>query len=1513
MFGSQFISMNSYTFSRASSAPRTAMRNSLMAALLLMTLMVLTLMGSALHPAQAQTAKVLILNAASTPGDPTDGNDVKKKLMNTGRFAQVDLFLADQNTPTQAQLQQYDAVITFSFVQYADSKTLGDLLTDYANGGKRVVVATYAADPNNGRKTLGGRFASGGYSPFTSIPGGDLSGPRSLLVPDIANSPFLTGVKSFDGNEGSFRQSVGLAAGATQVAHWNDAASLPLVAYKRTGSAFVVGLNFFPPSSDTNKLNWNSATDGAALMANALLVSLSTAPTATTGPATGITATSATLNGSINPNGAATTAMFQYGLTTNYGNDVPITLNPADGTTAKSVFATVTDLTPLTTYHYRVTANNINGSRNGADATFTTNEKPSLIVTTNSDNSTPTDDLTSLREAINFANTKANAPNSVDNITFAIPTVAGEVQTIQLASNLPAITEAVTIDGYSQAGAKANTLAVGSDAIIKIEIRGNGTGNFDGLTLASAGSTIKGLSIGNCNSGINITGATGNVVSGNFIGVAADGSTVLPNVTGISIGGAPDNTIGGTNAAARNVISANFDNAIGISGKTATGNVVSGNYIGTSASGLTRLSSGKSGSSDSITVNGAPGNTIGGTSAAARNVISGQGTGAGVRIKDTTATGNVVSGNYIGLAADGTTVLPNGDGVILDNAPGNTVGGNSDGARNVISGNLGSGINIRNNAATGNTVIGNYIGVAADGATPRGNSTGILIGSAPNNTIGGTTAGARNVISGNNTSTNGSRGVTIGGAAATGNVVSGNYIGVAADGIAVIEGQIGVLINGAPNNTIGGTNTGAGNLISGHKFAAIDIIGGNTATGNNLRGNSITKNTRFGIDLNDDGATANDAGDADTGPNNLQNYPVILNVTNIGGNVQISGTFNSNATKDYVLDFYDNDVTLPNGYGEGKTLLGSLPVTADGTDKAFSLTLNNVNLKGGNFITATATRTSASDGTGALGDTSEFSLAKKFEFGPAPPESGLVVTTLSDIQASDGVTSLREAVDAANRDGGKDSPITFAVSGTIKLTGGELTLVSDGKVSITGPAKGITIVGDGKSRVFNIVSGADATITGVNITGGGNSAILNNSALTINNSALFNNTSGGNGGAILNNGTLTTTNTTIAGNSAQGNGGAIFNSPTATLSSLNSTIVGNVATAGGGIFKGKSLTLTNSIVVGNNGDNLSGVADAGGNNVTSGTNAAAGLDAAGLKDNGGPVQTIALTTRGTAVNAGDNALAAGLTTDARGAGFPRIVSSKVDVGAFESAFGNRAPSLNNATFSTSINVPFSQQLAGVDADGDSLSYSKASGTLPAGVTLSASGLLSGTPNVAGRYEFSVNVFDGTDTTVARFIIIVSSNADGIGPIITRAALNASYTRDEFANIVYRGTVRDVAPNGVTPSGVAQVTFQLRRNSDGFAYSGSESTGFTSNKDIGYFPAFLSEPTSNTAAARDYRRTFGANGFVPSANVLKPGAYSLVIVAKDNAGNFSVEVVPATITAATAPASSALRSDSAGNS
>ena len=104
-----------------------------------------------------------------------------------------------------------------------------------------------------------------------------------------------------------------------------------------------------------------------------------------------------------------------------------------------------------------------------------------------------------------------------------------------------------------------------------------------------------------------------------------------------------------------------------------------------------------------------------------------------------------------------------------------------------------------------------------------------------------------------------------------GNVVYGNLIGTNAAGTAGIANSgPGVRINGGSNNSIGGTAAGQGNTIAYNTDDGIQIESA-TSTGNVILGNSIFSNTGLGIDLNNNGVTANDAGDGDTGANNLQN------------------------------------------------------------------------------------------------------------------------------------------------------------------------------------------------------------------------------------------------------------------------------------------------------------------------------------------------------------------------------------------------------------------------------------------------------------------------------------------------------------------------------------------------------------------------------------------------------------------------------------------------------------------
>jgi hypothetical protein len=132
--------------------------------------------------------------------------------------------------------------------------------------------------------------------------------------------------------------------------------------------------------------------------------------------------------------------------------------------------------------------------------------------------------------------------------------------------SLPAITDTVIIDGYSQPGASPNTLAVGDNAVLKIELLRNGqTGSGLEIKGVSGGSVIRGLAINRFSEGVSIDGDTvGNRVEGNFIGTNPSGTIDEGNTDdGVNIfDGASENVVGGTTLAARNVISGNDIDAI---------------------------------------------------------------------------------------------------------------------------------------------------------------------------------------------------------------------------------------------------------------------------------------------------------------------------------------------------------------------------------------------------------------------------------------------------------------------------------------------------------------------------------------------------------------------------------------------------------------------------------------------------------------------------------------------------------------------------------------------------------------------------------------------------------------------------------------------------------------------------------------------------------------------------------------------------------------------------------------
>jgi hypothetical protein len=201
------------------------------------------------------------------------------------------------------------------------------------------------------------------------------------------------------------------------------------------------------------------------------------------------------------------------------------------------------------------------------------------------------------------------------------------------------------------------------------------------------------------------------------------------------------------------------------------------------------------------------------------------------------AGGTFLAGNYIGVdPTDGFTPRPNDNGISVS-SDNNTIGSGTVAGRNIISGNTVDGLIV---TGSNNLVIGNYVGTNAGGTAAVANGQyGIAIsdligfGTASNNTVGGTVAGAGNLISGN----------TLGGVAmlqiltpVTGNVAQGNFLGTDATGLSALPNQGPGVIIAASDNTIGGTAAAAGNVISGNSSVGVEIeflaSSGNLVAGN---------------------------------------------------------------------------------------------------------------------------------------------------------------------------------------------------------------------------------------------------------------------------------------------------------------------------------------------------------------------------------------------------------------------------------------------------------------------------------------------------------------------------------------------------------------------------------------------------------------------------------------------------------------------------------------------------------
>jgi uncharacterized repeat protein (TIGR01451 family) len=536
----------------------------------------------------------------------------------------------------------------------------------------------------------------------------------------------------------------------------------------------------------------------------------------------------------------------------------------------------------------------------------------------------------SLRAAIE----EANASPAADVIAFNLPLPLGDAVPIPIGTGgygeLEPIRFPLTIDGTTQPGYVGTPI---------VALDGGPRNLAWGLMVTGGSSFIRGLIIRNFGSvvggdvptegGIVLTGGDGNTVTGNFIGTDDRGLSAQPNASGVLVQDSARNVIGGPTALSGNLISGNHAVGVVVSGAGAIGNQVVGNRIGTDRTGEAALGNGSSGVLVTKQVFGGPASdtVIGGTAAGEGNLISGNGRD-GIQIVE--APNNQIRGNLIGTDRTGKALLrsdsgPVGnrrDGVAILTEPGfaavkTIVGGETASARNVISGNGHDGVRIAGARASDHKVKGNLIGTDVDGQPTLGNSE---------------------------------------------------------NGVSVVEGAFKVVV-GCKVRSSSTDCSKAANTIAGNGRGGVFVSGAN-AHNVTVRANQIFKNgpdggrqltSGLGIDLDApgrEGVTANDTGDGDRGPNELMNFPVGVRATSDPRTgTTISGLVDTPAPRNVRVDLYvSNEVAARPAFGEGGQWIGSVKPSPSGS---FSSALPASTATRGKFFSATA--------TSPEGSTSEFS------------------------------------------------------------------------------------------------------------------------------------------------------------------------------------------------------------------------------------------------------------------------------------------------------------------------------------------------------------------------------------------------------------------------------------------------------------------------------------------------------------------------------------------------------------
>lgn len=634
-----------------------------------------------------------------------------------------------------------------------------------------------------------------------------------------------------------------------------------------------------------------------------------------------------------------------------------------------------------------------------------------------------------------------------------------------------------------------------------IHISGDGPNRIGGTAVAARNTISQNgaLNSSESKSGIDIRGNGDNIVENNHIGTNTAGSAASANVGhGIAINGTGANVIGGTQTASRNVISGNALNGIRLAGTGA--NIVTGNYIGLGADGSTDVGNSNNGMEITATASGA--NRIGGTSDAERNVIGGNGVD-GITVNGSGA--NKFYGNYFGLAADGSTQRSNARHGISITAQAiglNTIGGRAPGQRNVISGNGQFGISVEGDASgSSNLIQGNYVGPtsAADGARSNG-AGGISVNAAKAQTIGGSSLGDGNVVSGNRANTS-SDGIELLGTGA--HVIIGNLIGAVPlnpgsypqdsrlSSIADFRnGGAGILVGGGATGAIeiGRTGANEANTIVNNDGDGIQIAGsGNVKVLHNFVGAGLNDtNALAGMPNQGNGVLISGAGNNTVGGLD-DNDPNTTHLNVVSGNrqngISITGPGNNQVLRNTIGTNDTGTAAIANG--------DSLAVAAD--DNGVAVTGSGANLVSGNTIsgnfnhgvylfgTGTYTLTGNSIGVGGLDRTGTTALANGrhgvFVPNNAPGNlilGGAVATALNVISGNTG--------DGVRLEGNVSNTVQQNLIGT--TAAGTAALGNGGSgVHLQGASTTITTLVD------NVVSGNSGV--GVNIISGSNSLFRN--------------------------------------------------------------------------------------------------------------------------------------------------------------------------------------------------------------------------------------------------------------------------------------------------------------------------------------------------------------------------------------------------------------------------------------